>query len=103
MTRPNDAKSQRSSKKPNNKRLRKKQAVLVKRCVQALNSNVDIFRSKISSAEPSQSTRAQSDGALKHFKPIRIETVDPSVISDAVDMLESKFTIDEPGQEEKKE
>ncbi|VDO05585.1 unnamed protein product [Rodentolepis nana] len=99
MTHPNNAKSQRSSKK----RLRKKQAVLVKRCVQALNSNADIFRSKMSNAEPSQSAKAQSDGTLKHFKPIRIETVDQSTISDAVDMLENKFTIDEPGQEEKRE
>ncbi|KAM3175472.1 hypothetical protein ACTXT7_008471 [Hymenolepis weldensis] len=103
MTRPVNNQPQWSSKKIDKKRLRKKQAVLVKRCVQALNSNAEFFRSKISNTQPSQSAKTQSDGVLKHFKPVRIETVNKSTISEAVNMLENKFTIEEPDQKEEKE
>lgn len=100
MTRSNSKRLQRSSKKTDKKQIRKKQAVLVQRCIQALNSNADSFRAKFTDPEPSRTTKS-ADGSLKHFKPIRIETVDKSTISDTVDMLENKFSIEnQPKKEE---
>ena len=94
MARFNNSRSQRRCKKPDKKQIRKKQAVLVQRCVQLLNSNADQFRAKLSKPRTPPVIKP-SDGSLKHFKPIKIEMVDESALRSATALLENKFSLEE--------
>lgn len=102
MGRTNHKRRQPSSKKPNKKHVRKKQSAIVQRCIQALNSDSDRFREKLSEPPKPPATKSQ-DGSLKHFKPIRIEVVESATLADAATLLESKFHLEEPDPSKEKQ
>ncbi|BHF81207.1 hypothetical protein SprV_0702433700 [Sparganum proliferum] len=89
--------------KPDKKQQRKKQKALMERCLQALNQNAAEFREKLAGGEALKQTSdggsgAELDGAsrpLTHFQPVRINCLTKETLSDAVDMLSEKFTLDE--------
>ncbi|KAL7057163.1 hypothetical protein AAHC03_019246 [Spirometra sp. Aus1] len=93
---------QRSRKsKPDKKQQRKKQKALMERCLQALNQNAAEFREKLAGGEALKQTSnggAELEGdsrPLAHFQPVRINCLTKETLSDAVDMLSEKFTLDE--------
>ena len=92
MGRKNNNQPRHKSRKPDKKQMRKKQAALVQRCVELLNSNAEQFRAKLSNPP---STTKPTTGSLKHFKPIRIETVGNSALANTAALLESKFSLKE--------
>ncbi len=100
----NNARSQLRSKRPDKKQQRKKQAALVERCIKALNHNANHFREKLAHAEADSTnataTAAQApSGELKHFEPIRIDTVGREALTDTADLLDKQFTLSEDSTE----
>lgn len=90
--------------RPNKKQQRKKQAALVERCIKALNTNSDKFRQSFATQNTTKPTvnnnpsLIQPTGELKHFEPIRIDTVDRAQLTDTVNMLEKQCFLDKtPG------
>ncbi|VDK40361.1 unnamed protein product [Taenia asiatica] len=102
MGRTNHKRRQPNPKKPNKKQMRKKQSAIVQRCIQALNSDSDRFRTKLSEP-PKPPVTKPPDGSLKHFKPIRIEVVEGAALADAAALLESNFHLEEPDSPKEKQ
>ncbi|VDD82939.1 unnamed protein product [Mesocestoides corti] len=86
-------KKPRAPKKKDKKQQRKKQAALVERCIEALNSNVTRFREKISVAK--EVAEKPPNGTLKHFQPIRIDTVERSVLTETAAALDKISVLSE--------